>query len=87
MALNTSGAVVFIHVVILMVVSFSVLKVTVLQVGIDVEVIVHIFWLLCLQLFWEVALQLLQPLLGKKVGLWEHHLKETTINNLITTTM
>lgn len=85
LALNTSGAgvVVFVHVVVLMVASFSVLQVTVLQVGIDVEVIVHAVWLLCVHLFWEIALQLLQLVLGEEVGLWKHDLMETTINNLV----
>lgn len=71
-----------------MIASFSVLQVTVLQVGVDVQVIVHSLRLLCIQLFWEVALQLLQLVLGEEVGLWEDHLNiKTNISNLITTTM
>lgn len=79
-ALNAAGAgvVVFIHVVVLMSGSPSAFQVTVLQVGVDVEVLVHALWLLCIQLSWQVALQLLQLVLGEKIGWREDHLQEGT---------
>ena len=58
-----------------MAVFFSAVEVTVLQVGGDVEVIIHAGGLLRILLLWEVALQLLQLVFGKEVSLWEHHLK------------
>lgn len=87
LALNAAGAgvVVFIHVVVLMSVSVSVLIVTVLQVGVDVEVIVHAVRLLCIRLLWEIALQLLQLVLREEIGLWEHHLMETTASDCFIT--
>lgn len=79
MALNAPGAgvVVFVHVV-LMSAPSSAFQVAVLQVGIDVEVLVHALWLLSTHLSWEEALQLLQLVLGEKIGWWEHHLQEAT---------
>ena len=81
LTLNPSrvGVVVFLHVVVLMVVPFPVLHVTVLKVGVDVEVVVHAVQLLGIHLVREVALQLLQLVLGEEVGFWEHHLMETTM--------
>lgn len=75
-ALNAAGAgvVVLVHVVVLMSVSPSALQVTVLQVSVDVEVLVHAVRLLCVDLSWEVALKLLQLVLGEEIGWWEHHL-------------
>lgn len=73
-ALDPSGAVVFLHVVVV-VLPPPVLKVTVLQVGVDVQVVVHAVRLLRVQLLREVALQLLELLCGEEVGLWEQHLQ------------
>lgn len=81
LALNApcAGIVVFIHVVVMMVVPLSVLKVTLLQVSVDVEVVVHAVRLRGVYLFWEVPFQLLQFVLGEKVLLWKRHLTETTV--------
>lgn len=78
-ALNASGAgvVVFVHVV-LMSAPSSAFQVTVLQVGIDVQVLVHALRLLGTHLSWEEALQFLQLVLGEEIGWWEHHLQEAT---------
>lgn len=75
-ALNAPGAgvVVLVHVVVLMSVSSSALQVTVLQVSVDVEVLVHAVRLLCVYLSGEVTLELLQLVLGEEIGWWEHHL-------------
>lgn len=70
-----AAVVVFLHVAILMLVPPAVPQVTVLKVGIDVEVVVHAVSLVRFQLLGEVALQLLQLLPGQEVGLGEDHLE------------
>lgn len=81
LALNTSGAgiVIFIHVVVLMPVSFSVLQVTLLKVGVDVEVVVHALRLLRLHLQRKVAFELLQFVLWEEVGFRERHLEGKSV--------
>lgn len=75
LALDPPAVVVFLHGAILMLVSPAVPQVTVLKVGVDVEVVIHAVGFVRLQLLGEVALQLLQLLPGQEVGLGEHHLK------------
>lgn len=75
LALDPPAAVVFLHEAILMLVPPAVPQVTVLKVGVDVEVVVHALGFVPLQLLGEVALQLLQLLPGQEVGLGERHLE------------
>lgn len=82
LALDPSAAVVFLHVVILVLVPSPAPGVTVLKVGVDVEVVVHAVGFLRLQLLGEVALQLLELLLGEEVGLGEHHLEGASSRGL-----